>query len=125
MRLFRRFFVSLSGIKTPTVFSELAMYLRMYVLALELIGTYPPTAMSELDIFAKLIRLCRMTLRNSCNSVKVGMGLTEPFDTVRGFRQGDLLSCDCFNFVMESVLRKAGMRRNDIIFQKCPAGCVC
>ena len=29
-------------------------------------------AMSELGILAKLIRLCRMTLRNSCSSVKVG-----------------------------------------------------
>ena len=33
--------------------------------------------------------------------------LSEPFDTVRGFRQGDHLSCDLFNFVMESVMRKA------------------
>ena len=71
--------------------------------------------MSELGISAKLIRLCRMTLRSS---VKVGKDLSEPFDTVRGFRQGDPLSCDVFNFHMESVLRKARVPRNGIIFYK-------
>ena len=74
--------------------------------------------MSELGIPAKLIRLCRMTLSNSRSVVKVGMDLSEPFDTVRGFRQGDPLSCDLFNFVMESVLRKAGPHRSGTIFQK-------
>ena len=46
------------------------------------------------------------------------MDLSEPFDTVRGFRQGDPLSCDLFNFVMESVLQKAGVHRSVTIFQK-------
>ena len=75
-------------------------------------------AMSKLDIPAKLIRLCRMTLSNCCSSVKVGMDLSEPFDIVRGFRQGEPLSCELFNFVMESFLRKAGVHRNGTIFQK-------
>ena len=75
-------------------------------------------AMSELGIPAKLIRLWRMTLSNSCNSVKIGIDLFEPFDTVQGFRQGVPLSSDIFNFVMESVLRKAGVHRNGTIFQK-------
>ena len=74
--------------------------------------------MSELGIPAKLIRLCRMTLRNSCSSVKVGKDLSEPFHTVRGFRQGDPLSCDLFNFFLESVLRQAGVHRNGTIFYK-------
>ena len=42
-----------------------------------------------------------MTLSNSCSSVKVGMHLSETFNTVRSFRQGDPLSRDLFNFVME------------------------
>ena len=46
------------------------------------------------------------------------MDLSEPFDTVRGFRQGDPLSFDLFNFVTGSVLRKAGVYRSDTIFQK-------
>ena len=70
-------------------------------------------AMSELGLPAKVIGLCRMKFSNSCSSF-----LSEPFDTVRGFRQGDPLSCDLFKFVMESVLRKAGVHRSGIIFQK-------
>ena len=46
------------------------------------------------------------------------MDLCEAFDTVRGFRQVDPLSSDLFNFVMESVLRKAGVHRSGTIFQK-------
>ena len=46
------------------------------------------TAMSELGIPAKLIRLCRMMLSYSCSSVNLAKDLSEPFDTVRGFRQG-------------------------------------
>ena len=46
------------------------------------------------------------------------MDLSELFDTVRGFRQSDPLSCDLFNFVMESVLRKAVVHPNGTIFQK-------
>ena len=75
-------------------------------------------AMSKLDIPAKLIRLCRMTLSNSCSSVKIGMDLSEPFNTVRVFRQGDRLSCALFNFVKESVLRKAEVHCNGTIFLK-------
>ena len=78
-------------------------------------------AMSELGIWvsAKLIRLCRMTLSNSCNSVKIGKDLSEPFYIVRGFRQGDHFSCDLFNFLMEIVLhRKVGEHRNGTIFYK-------
>ena len=72
-------------------------------------------AISKLGIPAKLIRLYRMMLRNS---VKVGMDLSERFDTVRGFKQGNALSCDLFNLFMESVLKKAGVHRTGIAFQK-------
>ena len=41
------------------------------------------TAMPERGISAKLIRLYRMMLSNSCNSVKVRMDLSEPFQIVR------------------------------------------
>lgn len=44
-------------------------------------------AFSELGIFAKLVRFCRITLSNTY--IKIGMDLSEPFDTKRGFRQDD------------------------------------
>ena len=59
-----------------------------------------------------------MMFSNFCSSVKVGMDLSETFNTVQGFRQGVPLSCDLYNFVIESVLRKAGVYRNGTIFQK-------
>ena len=59
-----------------------------------------------------------MTLSNSCSSVKVEMDLSQPFDTMRGFKQDDPLACDLFNFVMKSVLRKAGVHRYGTICQK-------
>ena len=59
-----------------------------------------------------------MTLSNSCSSVKVGKDRLEPFDTVRGFRHGNHLSCDLFNFLLESVLRKAAVHHNGTIFHK-------
>ncbi|XP_030376840.1 uncharacterized protein LOC115634794 [Scaptodrosophila lebanonensis] len=59
-----------------------------------------------------------MTLSNTRSSVKVGKDLSEPFDTVRGFRQGDALSCYLFNFLLESVVRKAGVHRGGTIFFK-------
>ena len=45
------------------------------------------------------------------------MDFSESFNTVRGFRQGDPLAGDLFDFVMESVLRKARVHRNGTIFQ--------
>ena len=59
-----------------------------------------------------------MTLNNSCSPVKVGLKLSEPFDNIRGFRQDNRLSCNLLNFVMESVLRKAGVYCNATIIQK-------
>ena len=48
------------------------------------------------------------------------MDLSEPFDTVRGFREGDPLSCDLFNFVMKSVYqRREFINGNGTVFQKC------
>ena len=65
--------------------------------------------MSEFGIPAKLIRLCEMTLKNAQCAVKVGNNLSAPFDAKRGFRQGDSLSCDFFNILMEKIICAAGI----------------
>ena len=44
-------------------------------------------------------------------------GMNRPF-LLRGFRQDNPLTCALFNFVMDSVLRKAGVYRNGTIFKK-------
>ena len=74
--------------------------------------------MTELGIPAKLTRLCMMTMSNTTSSVKVGAEISEPFDTLRGFRQGDPLSCNLFNLIMEAVIRRAGAERSGTIFYK-------
>ena len=74
--------------------------------------------MSEFGIPAKLIRLCKMTLSNTSCSVLIGKHLTAPFDTKRGFRQGDSLSCDFFNLMMEKIIRAADLRSTGTIFYK-------
>ena len=85
-------------------------------------------AISAPGIPAKLIRLCRMTFSNSCSFFKVVMDRSESFDNVRGCSQGDHLSNDLFNFVMESVLRKeqtlAHNRQWDYFSKKCPVACL-
>ena len=74
--------------------------------------------MSEFGIPAKLTRLCRMTLLNTSSAVKVGKNLSDPFNTIRGFRQADPLSCTLSNFIMESIVRKAGVQRSGTIKDK-------
>ncbi|XP_073814500.1 uncharacterized protein [Musca autumnalis] len=73
-------------------------------------------AMSDFGIPAKLIRLCRMTLTETRSSVKIGKNLSEEFTTKRGFRQGDGLSCDLFNILLEKVIRDAKVKRNGTIY---------
>ena len=57
--------------------------------------------MSEFGIPAKLIRLCKMTLKNAKCVEKGGHYLSENFDVKRRFRQDDSLSCD---FLMERII---------------------
>ena len=74
--------------------------------------------MSEFGILDKLIRLSEMTFRIAECVVKVGSDLTEPFDAKRGFRQGDTLSCDFFNLMMEKIICAAGLKHRGTIFYK-------
>lgn len=75
-------------------------------------------AMSYLNIPAKLVRLCRMTMENSRCSVKVGKNTTDPFDVEKGLRQGDALSCNLFNIVLEAIVRRSQVNTTGTIYQK-------
>ena len=76
------------------------------------------SAISAFCIPAKLIRLCRITLTGTRSAVKVGKDLSEPFNTERGFRQGDSLSSDLFNILLEKVIREAKVNRNGTLYTK-------
>ena len=74
--------------------------------------------MSSFDIPAKLVRLSRMTMENSRCSIQVGNELTETFNVKKGFRQGDTLSCDFFNIILEKIVRNSNVNTRGTIFQK-------
>ena len=59
-----------------------------------------------------------MTLPDAQSSVKIGKSLSEPFNTKRGFRQGDRLPCDLFNILLEKVIPDADMNRTGTIYTK-------
>ena len=46
------------------------------------------------------------------------MATTYPLDVKRGFRQGDYLSCDFFNVLMERIICAASLKQSGTIFYK-------
>lgn len=75
-------------------------------------------AMNEFDIPKKLIKLCQMTLSNTMSCVKAAGTTTNTFQTVRGFRQGDALSCSFFNILLEMIMKSARIKTNENIYNK-------
>ena len=59
-----------------------------------------------------------MTLTNTCSVVTINNERAEPFETKRGFRQGDSLYCNLFNLIMEHIVRAAGTSHNGTVFYK-------
>ena len=76
-------------------------------------------AMSSFGIPVKLIRLCRMTMENARCSIKLGKDLTDAFDVKKGLRQGNALSCDFFNIVLERIVQNSTVNTRGTIFQRC------
>lgn len=48
----------------------------------------------------------------------IGKDLSKSFTTQRGHKQGDNLSCNLFNILLEMVVRDAAVNRISIIFPK-------
>ena len=71
------------------------------------------SAMSHLGIPTKLIKLCRMTLAETCSAVRVAKNASNLFEVKKGFRQGNSLSCDLFNICLEMITRKSELRTNN------------
>ena len=74
--------------------------------------------MNQFGIPEKLIRICQMTLRNTWSCVRAANGISTSFQTMRGFRQGDALSCSFFNILLEMIIRAANINTTNIIFNK-------
>ena len=66
----------------------------------------------------KLTRLIKATLDRVMCHVRVSGDLAEPFESRRGLRQGDGLSCSLFNIGLEGVVRRAGIDTRGTIFNR-------
>lgn len=64
------------------------------------------SAMKELGIPHKLIRLVQMTLRQTDCKVKIEGEISKGFEVNQGLRQGDVLSTLLFNIALEKVMRR-------------------
>ncbi|XP_062715888.1 uncharacterized protein LOC134291753 [Aedes albopictus] len=74
--------------------------------------------MHEYGFPDKLIRLNKATMDRVMCVVRVSGTLSSPFESRRGLRQGDGLSCLLFNIALEGVIRRAGINTSGTIFTK-------
>ncbi|XP_062707776.1 uncharacterized protein LOC134288081 [Aedes albopictus] len=74
--------------------------------------------MDENSFPGKLTRLIRATMDGVQNSVRISGELSSSFESRRGLRQGDGLSCLLFNIALEGVMRRAGLNSRSTIFTK-------
>ncbi|KID80942.1 endonuclease-reverse transcriptase, partial [Metarhizium majus ARSEF 297] len=74
--------------------------------------------MHEYGFPDKLIRLIKATMDRVMCVVRVSGTLSSPFESRRGLRQGDGLSCLLFNIALEGVIRRAGINTSGTIFTK-------
>ena len=74
---------------------------------------YLSSIMQRYHFPGKLIRLLQATMNGVQCKVRVSNLTSKSFESHRGLRQGDGLSCLLFNIVLENVVRGAGLD-NDI-----------
>ena len=74
--------------------------------------------MHEYEFPDKLTRLIKATMERVMCYVRVSGVLAEPFESRRGLRQGDGLSCLLFNIALEGIIRRAGIDTSGTIFRK-------
>ena len=74
--------------------------------------------LEEFKIPTKLINLIGMTLRNTTGRVKVQNMMTEEFAINIGLRQGDALSTQLFNAVLEKVMRHIQINKGGSIYTR-------
>ena len=67
------------------------------------------TAMQDLEISNKMIRLTGMTIENTRNRVRSNGILSQAFQVIIGLRQGDPMSTTLFNRALEVIIRRSGI----------------
>jgi hypothetical protein len=75
-------------------------------------------AMRQMGIGEKLIRLVRMTLKETEYKVLANGQLSGKFKVKRGLRQGDPLSTVLFNITLDSAVKASEIRGNGLIYNQ-------
>jgi sorting nexin-29 len=75
-------------------------------------------AMEEFHVPRKLRGLVELTLKTVRCRVKTCNGITGSFETKKGLRQGDALSCLLFNLALEKVIRETSLDIRGTILHK-------
>ena len=74
--------------------------------------------MDENGFPGKLTRLIKATMDGNKCCVRISGGLSSSFESRRGLRQGDGISCLLFNIALEGVMRRAGINMRGTIFSR-------
>lgn len=75
-------------------------------------------ALEELGVPKKLIRLVRMTLKQTNYKVTSNACVSEKFSVNKGLRQGDPISTTLFNLTLEKVIRDTQLKTKGTIFNQ-------
>lgn len=70
------------------------------------------TALEELGIPGKLIRMIKVCVEGSYSSIKIEGHYSETFEITTGLKQGDALSPALFNIALEKVVRRTELTTN-------------
>jgi hypothetical protein len=75
-------------------------------------------ATEDLGIPQKLIKIMKITMKNSVTQICIQSSLSEPLKVKNGLRQGDPLACLLFNIVLKKAVRKANIQITGHIFHR-------
>uniref|UniRef100_T1GZU2 Reverse transcriptase domain-containing protein n=1 Tax=Megaselia scalaris TaxID=36166 RepID=T1GZU2_MEGSC len=71
--------------------------------------------MNPFGIPKKLVKLFQMTLKDAWGSVRPTGKISDKFQTIKCFRQGDTLSCCFFNILLEVIIKYANIETDLIL----------
>lgn len=74
--------------------------------------------MSDLQIPPKITRIVKAIMAKIVCKIKVQNELSKTFETIKGVRQGDGLTCTLFNLALEIAIRKSGAHSEGTILNK-------